>query len=116
LGFVLTGFRQDQSVRHYAFEYVSAEGKRDACVVSADLGLLQKHHIPLQEVPLLCRRLLEAAEAGARQDLVFAETDMLSYTANRAARLEADSKRKKHRAPVSSRVGLAWRGVRPQQK
>lgn len=116
MGFILTGFRQDRSVRRYAFDYVSAEQGREACVVCADLSLLQKHHIPLQEVPLLCRRLLEAADAGARHQLVFSETDMLSYATNRAAKLEGDLKKRKHRAPVSRRVGLAWRGNKPDLK
>ena len=114
--FVLTGFRQDRSMRHYAFESVSAERKREACSVCADLSLLHKHKIPLQEVPLLCRRLLEGAEPGARQKLVFSEAEMLRYTISRAAKLEAGMQRKRHRPPVSSRVGLAWRGTPPEQK
>ena len=102
-------------MRHYAFDRISVGKKREACVVCADLGLLRKHNIPLQEVPLLCRRLLEASEAGAEQRLVFSETDMLSYTANREAQLlAAQAKRKKPRVPVSPRVGLAWRGTKPE--
>jgi len=116
LGFVLTGFRQYRSVRHYAFDYVSGKDKREACVVCADLNLLQKHKIPLQEVPLLCRRLLETADVGARERLEFSETDMLSYNANRSAQQKVNAKKKKHRVPVSPRVGLAWRGAKPEQK
>ncbi|PYT19255.1 MAG: hypothetical protein DMG59_01035 [Acidobacteria bacterium] len=106
--FVLTGFRQDTNIRRYRFEAIAADRTRKEVIVGADLGLIRKYKIPLQELPLLCRRLLEGhAEATA---LMFTETDMLGYANDRAAAAHAaEQKRRAHRAPTSSRVGQAWR-------
>ena len=57
--FVLTGFRQDANVRRFAFQRVAGDHSRTEFTVSADMSLLVKHKIPLQELPLLCRALLE---------------------------------------------------------
>jgi len=57
---VFTGFRQDYSVRQYVFQSVIQPYEK--FTVGADLNLVRKHNIPLQELPLLCRRLLEAKD------------------------------------------------------
>ena len=53
MDFVLTGFRQDANVRHFAFQRVAGDHSRTEFTVSADMSLLVKHKIPLQELPLL---------------------------------------------------------------
>jgi len=60
-----------------------------------------KHKIPLQELPLLCRALLEdQQQTGPAKAVTFTETDMLVYVNRRsAAKDEADRKRAQHRSP-----------------
>ena len=57
--FVLIGFRQEKNIRRYAFDAVSSSHVRTHVTVGADLSLARAYRIPLQELPLLCRRLLE---------------------------------------------------------
>jgi hypothetical protein len=112
--FVLTGFRQESNVRRYAFDAVSATHVRTHVTVSADLSLARKYRIPLQELPLLCRRLLEslteAPKPGSipeliRDGLMYTEKEMLGYAKNRAAAEDlAEQKRRAHRVPVSRRT------------
>ena len=111
MDFVLTGFRQDSNVRRYAFQAIAADHTRKEITVEADLGLIRKHRIPLQELPLLCRRLLEGHAATTRSNaLMFTEKEMLGYVADRAAaQAAAELKKRAHRMPSSSRVGHAWR-------
>ena len=109
--FVLTGFRQNNNVRQYSFQAIAADRTRSVVKIGADLSLMRKHNIPLQELPLLCRRLLEgSSEMPKTQGLMFTEQDMLGYAKDRAsAELAAGLKRKKHRPPVSTNLGQAWR-------
>lgn len=109
--FVLTGYGQDNNIRRYLFEGVAADRTRKQFAVHADLTLIHKYDIPLQELPLLCRHLLEGyALSRQSQTLTFTEKDMLGYVSHRAAAQEAaEQKRRAHRKPPSSRVGLAWR-------
>ncbi len=111
--FVLTGFQNERNVRRYTFQLVGTDRKRhEEMTVGADLALIRKHRIPLQELPLLCRRLLEAHSAGPSKAsaLMFTEKDMLAYAHDRAvAESAAEQKKRAHRKPVSNHVGQAWR-------
>ncbi|MGH9559199.1 MAG: hypothetical protein ACRD30_08150 [Bryobacteraceae bacterium] len=110
--FVLAGFQQNLNIRRYTFEGIDDHRKRKEVTVDADMGLIQKYKIPLQELPLLCRRLVEGRpEVDAGADAIrFTEDDMLGYAKDRATAASlAEQKRKSHRAPVSDRVGQAWR-------
>jgi hypothetical protein len=110
--FVFTGFRQVSDIRSYTFQIIAADRSKSIVTVGADLSLVRKHRIPLQELPLLCRRLLEN-QTGTRKStatLMFTEKDMLGYVSERvAAEHVAEMKRRAHRTPVSSRAGQAWR-------
>jgi hypothetical protein len=99
--YVFTGFRQDRNFRRYAFQAVAADRTRTDVSVSADVASILKHKIPLQELPLLCRRFLEGNVDGVTgNDLLFTEKDMLVYASDRAAAAElAASKRKSHVPP-----------------
>lgn len=121
--FVLTGFRQESNIRRYAFDAISTTHVRTHVTVGADLALARKYRIPLQELPLLCRRLLESmAEApkiellkanspkngglGNTEKLMYTEKEMLGYAKDRAvAENLAEQKRRAHRVPVSRRPG-----------
>jgi hypothetical protein len=105
MDFVLTGFRQDANIRRFAFQRVATDHSRTEFTVSADMTLLVKHKIPLQELPLLCRALLEDQnESGPAKAVIFSETDMLVYVQRRTtAKDEADRKRAQHRSPFVKR-------------
>jgi len=109
--FVLTGFRQDNNVRRYTFQGISDDRKRSEFTVGVDLALIRKHRIPMQELPLLCRGLLQVQPLEeAAGPLMFTEKDMLGYANDRAAAQEvADQKRRAHRMAASAKVGQAWR-------
>jgi hypothetical protein len=103
--FVLTGFRQTDNIRRFAFERISTDHSRTEFSVSADMTLLTKHKIPLQELPLLCRTLLEEhSGTGPSKAVVFTEGEMLGYAKRRvAAKEEADRKRAQQRTPFVKR-------------
>ena len=103
--FVLTGFRQDANIRRFAFQRVATDHSRTEFTVSADMTLLVKYKIPLQELPLLCRALLEDQnDTGPAKSVTFTETDMQGYALRRTtAKDEADKKRAQHRSPFVKR-------------
>lgn len=110
--FVLTGFRQFETFRRFYFEAVGAGRDRKQVAVDADLDLMRRHRIPLQELPLLCRRLLDSR--GKAESILFKESDIAQYIKDRNAAMDASlEKRRARRPPVSGRVGLAWRGSPP---
>jgi len=103
--FVLTGFRQEANMRRFAFQRVATDHSRTEFTVSADMALIVKHKIPLQELPLLCRALLEDRnDTGPAKAVIFTENEMLGYVQRRsAAKDEADRKRAQHRSPFVKR-------------
>lgn len=109
--FVLTGFRQERNVRQFTFQAVGEDRSRRQITVGADLTLIRKHKIPLQELPLLCRRLLEGSTESLKgNELMYTEKEMLVYASDRAAaEFTAEQKRRAHRVPSSSHTGQAWR-------
>jgi hypothetical protein len=99
--FVLTGFRQDNNVRRYTFQGIADDRKRSEFTVGVDLALVRKHRIPMQELPLLCRGLLEGRSEGEPSSaFMFTEKEMLGYATRRAAEQElAEQKRRGHHRP-----------------
>jgi hypothetical protein len=113
MSFVLTGFRQDLGFRVFAFERKDAAPGRIEFTVKADLGLIRRYDIRVQELPLLCRTLLERSETseGARA-MIFTEDEMRACADSRtAAKNEAARKRKAPKwSSTGERPGAAWRG------
>jgi len=64
-------------------------------IVEADMALARKYEIPLQELPLLCIRLLQSWTVGADGTAVFPETEMIAY-ANRRREAKDLAERKRH--------------------
>jgi len=62
--FLLTGFREDLGFRVFAFQGVAADNTRSAFWVRADIALIRRYGIRVQELPLLCRGLLEIRIEG----------------------------------------------------
>lgn len=110
MNYVLVDSRQFGTVRRFYFD-AHGDGSRYGVAVDVDLNLIHKHGIPLQELPLLCRRRLEAP--GQKTLVVFTESDMLKYAAEQAAEKEARALKRPNRAPRRTALakpnGEAWR-------
>jgi len=115
--FILTGFTQDLAFRVFSFERMGLDRIRTKFVVKADLALVRRYGIPVQELPLLCRNLLqELDESLETRALTFTEDNMSLFAKDRAtAKNAAAQKRKPPRRPASENVGAAWRGHHPVQ-
>lgn len=113
--FILAGFKQDVGFRVFAFQRVGADRALTEFTVRADLALSRRYGIQVQELPLLCRRLLEQrGEDEATRELTFTEAEMCVYATDCAtARAAAAQKRKPPRRPISENIGAAWRGPQP---
>jgi len=112
---VLEGIRTFDNIRKYYFDVVGEDRTRQHVTVGADLDLVRRYRIPLQELPLLCRRLLEGRTKI--ETIMFTEGDMARYARERTAEANAlMQKRQARRAQVSNRTGLAWRGSRPPER
>ena len=114
--FMLTGFTQDLAFRVFAFERMGLDRVRTKVAVKADLALVRRYGIQVQELPLLCRALLERNENGGEpHNLTFTEDDMSLHAKERASAKEAAARRKPPRRTPSENVGAAWRGHHPVQ-
>ncbi len=117
--FTYMGFRHETTgVRLYSFEGVVSSGIRKDFLVTADVSLLSKHHIQIQEAPMLCLRLLESsAEAEPQLEcLVLTEANMLAHARAKAAEGEKAALKRKTRPfrPVNpATLGMAWRSQVP---
>src|SRR6185437_6277359 len=60
--FTLTGFRHDSGLRVFQFQGIAAGKTRSDFFISADLTLIRTYGIRIQELPLLCLRVLEQRE------------------------------------------------------
>ena len=107
--FVLEGVQTFNNIRRYYFDAIGEDRSRQHVTVSADLDLIRRYGIPLQELPLLCRRLLEGRTKI--ETTTFTEMDMAQCASERAAAENAlMEKRQSRRPPAPSRDGQAWRG------
>lgn len=95
--FSLTGFKQDTGFRVFAFEVIELDQTRTAFTVRADIALARSYGIQLQELPLLCRELLDRRDEGEEtHTFTYTEEDMRLYANDRAtARQAALQKRKR---------------------
>jgi hypothetical protein len=107
---ILTGFTQDNGFRVFAFERVGEDRVRTKCTVKADLALSRRYGIPLQELPLLCRGLLDRNNESGARSLTFTEAEMSLCASERAAARErVASKRRPPHRPSGENLGAAWR-------
>ena len=109
--FVLTGFTHESGFRVFAFEHVGADRVRTKCTVKADLALVRQYGIHVQELPLLCRRLLDQRDEGdASRASTFGEDAMRACASERnAAREAAALRRRTPKTPTAENTGAAWR-------
>jgi len=113
--FILTGFTQDLGCRVFAFEGIAVDRIRMAFTVRADMALIRRYGIQIQELPLLCRGILERRdEASETQALTFTEEEMRTWaTARAAAKDEAAQRRRPPRRSSTESLGAAWRSPQP---
>ena len=80
------GFTHNGEFREFAFTGVDESRGQTPFKVIANLGLSRKYNIAIQELPLLCRRLLEQMPEGSgAQTLTFTESEMKSVVIARLA-------------------------------
>ena len=111
--FVLVGFIHSGSRRRFTFESNGADHRRTPVVVVADLTLARAYAIQVQDLPLVCRELLEHSEpcAVAAGVVTLTEAHMAALRTARSLATE-EKKPRRSRQPVSANVGNAWRGAK----
>jgi hypothetical protein len=109
---ILTGFTQERGFRVFAFARTGTDEMQADYTVRADLSLIRRYDIRLQELPLLCRNLLERrADQDKTHTLTFTEEDMRLYANDCAATRSAAAARKRTppRRPTAATPGSGWR-------
>ena len=111
--FLLTGFTQAAGIRIYAFEG-RIDARRIDYTVEVDLALIPGYGIRIQDLPLLCRELLQQrAQPDEISSVVFTEQQMRSHAEKLAvARDEAEHRKKQSRPFASADVETGWRPSR----
>ena len=95
--FALASVTNEGTFRRFAFELVGSGPPRRTVVVVADMELVRKYGIPLQELPLLCLRLLESGGDFANATVIFTEQEMIAYADRRLEeKTLAEQKRRGH--------------------
>ena len=98
--FILTGFTPDGGFRVFAFEGIAADHTRTVFTVRADLALTHIHGIRMQELPLLCRELLERGdESQPEHNITFSEENMRAHAEGAKAVRDAALKKKAAQRP-----------------
>jgi hypothetical protein len=114
MNFILTGFTEDTGFRVFAFQGIGANGTRLEYTAKANLGLSRTYGIRLQELPLLCRAMLERLPDGAEARAVtFNEEGMRLHADSRAAEREAARQRKPPRRPPAEQPATGWHAPQP---
>lgn len=111
--YILEGFRQEAGVRIYSFQS-TVDGVRTDFTVGVNLALIPTYGIHIQELPLLCRELLERQIEGQEQhSLTLSETEMRVLADTAALARETAAQRRKPRRPPDANTGSAWRAQGP---
>jgi hypothetical protein len=93
--FTLVGFQQDAGVRRYAFQGI-ADGIPANFTVGVDLALMVRFGIHIQDLPLLCRELLERQLEGVEErSLTLSESEMRMHADQSSTARETASRKKR---------------------
>jgi hypothetical protein len=108
--FLLTGFTQRAGIRIYAFEG-RVESNRTDYTVEVDLALIPGFGIRIQDLPLLCRELLQQrTQPDEIKAFIFTEQRMRSHAEKlSAAREDAELRKKPPRSPESPHPETGYR-------
>ena len=94
--FILKGFNQDVAFRTFAFQGIAVDRTRADFTVKVELALMRKYLIRVQELPLLCRQLLERGDESEQMHmLIFPEEDMRVHASAQASRAKGSFKKKR---------------------
>ncbi len=106
--FVFTGFRQREGIRDFSYEGIADDRSRLQFVVSANIDLLRRHGVSLQEAPLVCLRFLENYEDHSHpQHLVFTEQLMIGHEARKLSLASANPHKRPPRRSRPAHLGPA---------
>ena len=98
--FALTGFAPDAVFRVFQFDGIKGNVRQSGFSVRTDLSLVRKYSIALQDLPVLCRKLLEDLGEG-NHSLTFTEDQMRTHAQFREAEREvARNKKSMRRIPL----------------
>lgn len=108
--FIFKGFSQVTGFRVFAFEGIAGDRTRMAFTVKTDLALIRRYGIRVQELPLLCRGLLEQRdETEQERTMTFTEEGMRLHAKNCTAEREAARKKKSMHKPPGDPTRTGWR-------
>jgi hypothetical protein len=111
--FFFIGFTQNSGDRTFAFEEVCADRSRRRFEVLAATRLAASYGIRIQDLPLLCRNMLERLEeTDTRRSLQFAESEMKQIA--EANRLRAAASGSSRRPVAPANPGGGWRTAPPR--
>jgi len=101
--FVLAGSRNIGGLRVFAFEGIETDRTRTMFFVRADLALSQSFGIRVQELPLLCLRLLETHTFRENEHvLTYGKGEMRLHKDIRASELTALKRKRPPRRPAAN--------------
>jgi hypothetical protein len=108
--FILNGFSQVKEFRVFEFQGITVDSVRSLFTVSIDLALARKYGIRLQDLPLLCRGVLDQCAGGEeKRAFTYTEGQMRSHANTLAEREEAARYKRPPREPAPDHVGAAGR-------
>lgn len=110
--FTLTGFTEGNGLRRFTFQCAGGDQSKNSVTVRADVELARKHDIRLQELPLICLRLLESLDRdGLGEAITLTEDHMISIQAEARNAAEKKTRKPPRRPPAGA--GQAWRNTHP---
>lgn len=107
--YILMGFSQTAGIRLYAFEGVG-DGQRVDYTVEVDLSLIPNYGIRIQDLPLLCRDLLQKrVQPSEISALTYTEHEMRAHAERLAVEREESARRKNAGPrPGNANPGSGW--------
>jgi hypothetical protein len=97
LEYLLVGYTEAQGIRRFSFQGVGADRTRILFTVAADLVLLRRFGVKIQELPLMCRKLLEAApDDNHTRAWTFTEDQLREQAASKVAATNWRMPKRKH--------------------
>jgi hypothetical protein len=109
--YTLTGFTHDAGFRVFAFEGIGEDRVRLPYSVKADIALARRYGIRVQELPLLCRELLEQRTDAQGQAFTYLECEMSLHATAAAAMNERRRKAPRARQAVTERSQISLSSV-----
>src|SRR5215469_10122782 len=108
--FMLKGFTQTSTFRVFEFDCIGPSKPRSQFTVRADLDLVRHYGIRVQELPLLCRSVLETRDASEEaRAFTFTEDKMIAYVKACATTKELAAQKKKSPKSMDDGFDTAWR-------